>query len=229
MNLHCLGSGSSGNCYLLSSETETLVLDCGLPIREIKRGLNWDIAKVVGVLCSHAHSDHAKAVREFENMGIEVFKPYDETIACPLKIRYGSFGIQAFKVPHDGTPNYGFYITVDKHRILYATDFEYCKYVFKNQNINHILIEANHSKELLNREKANYIHSIRGHASINTTCKFLEANRTSHLRTVILVHLSSECGDEKVFKEMAEKVVDCPVYVARAGLEIELKESNCPF
>ena len=162
-------------------------------------------------------------------MGISVFKPFDETRLAPMKIRYGSFTIQAFKVPHDGVPCYGFYITVAGHRILYATDFEYCKYVFKNQNINHILIEANHSKELLDRGKANYVHSIRGHASIDTTCKFLEANKTSHLRTVILVHLSSECGDEKMFKEMAEKVVDCPVYVARAGLEIELKENNCPF
>lgn len=37
--LKCLGSGSSGNCYLLSTATETLILDCGIPIKEIKRGL----------------------------------------------------------------------------------------------------------------------------------------------------------------------------------------------
>ena len=30
MKLKCLGSGSSGNCYLLSTETETLILDCGI-------------------------------------------------------------------------------------------------------------------------------------------------------------------------------------------------------
>lgn len=29
MVLHCLGSGSSGNCYLLDSGNEVLVLDCG--------------------------------------------------------------------------------------------------------------------------------------------------------------------------------------------------------
>lgn len=39
MILRCLGSGSSGNCYLLSTDTETLILDCGIPIQEIKRGL----------------------------------------------------------------------------------------------------------------------------------------------------------------------------------------------
>ena len=28
MTLKCIGSGSKGNCYLLSIETETLILDC---------------------------------------------------------------------------------------------------------------------------------------------------------------------------------------------------------
>lgn len=30
MVLKCIASGSSGNCYLLNSETETLILDCGV-------------------------------------------------------------------------------------------------------------------------------------------------------------------------------------------------------
>ncbi len=231
MFVRCIGTGSQqGNCYALyDNDGKILLLDLGLSRKEILKGIDFNVTDVSGAVVSHGHGDHAKAVKDFENMGIPVFKPFDETKACPLKIKYGSFGVQAFKVPHDGVPCYGFYITVDGHRILYATDFEYCKYVFKNQNINHILIEANHSKELLDRGKANYVHSIRGHASIDTTCKFLEANKTSYLRTVVLVHLSSECGDEKMFKEMAEKVVDCPVYVAKSGLEIELKENNCQF
>ena len=44
MKLKCLGSGSSGNCYLLTADNgETLLLDAGLPIMDIKRGLNWNI------------------------------------------------------------------------------------------------------------------------------------------------------------------------------------------
>lgn len=35
MILRCLGSSSAGNCYLLSSEKETLILDCGIPIKEV--------------------------------------------------------------------------------------------------------------------------------------------------------------------------------------------------
>lgn len=56
MTLKCIGSGSSGNCYTLTSNSgETLILDCGIPIKEIKKGLNWDIRGIKGVIISHAH------------------------------------------------------------------------------------------------------------------------------------------------------------------------------
>lgn len=55
MKLKVLGSGSSGNCYLLSTENETLILDCGLPIKEIKKGLDFDLGGIKGVLVTHAH------------------------------------------------------------------------------------------------------------------------------------------------------------------------------
>ena len=56
MKLKCLGSSSAGNCYLLTSDSEeTLILDCGIPIKEVKKGLNWDIRGIKGVIISHAH------------------------------------------------------------------------------------------------------------------------------------------------------------------------------
>lgn len=52
MKLKCLGSSSAGNCYLLTSDSgETLILDCGIPIKEIKKGLNWHIKDAVDVMC----------------------------------------------------------------------------------------------------------------------------------------------------------------------------------
>jgi len=56
MRLKCLGSSSAGNCYLLTSDSrETLILDCGIPIKEIKKGLNWNIRGISGVIISHSH------------------------------------------------------------------------------------------------------------------------------------------------------------------------------
>lgn len=166
MNLRCLGSGSSGNCYLLSSETETLILDCGLPIREIKKGLDWDISKVVGVLCSHVHTDHSKAVKDFENMGIHVFSHKDMEIDFEGEheerkhIRYGSFDINAFALTdkngkfmhtnNDGSecPCYGFLIEHEEMgKLLYATDTCYVKWIFKE--LNHIIIGCDYQMKFL--------------------------------------------------------------------------------
>ena len=56
MKLKCLGSSSAGNCYTLTSNSgETLILDCGIPIKEIKKGLDWHIRGIKGMIISHAH------------------------------------------------------------------------------------------------------------------------------------------------------------------------------
>lgn len=56
MKLKCIATGSTGNCYTLtSSNGETLILDCGIPIKDIKKGLNWNIRGIKGVIISHTH------------------------------------------------------------------------------------------------------------------------------------------------------------------------------
>lgn len=172
-------------------------------------------------------SDHSKSVKNFEDMGISVFKPYDEAKACPLKIRYGSFDIQAFKLPHNGTPNYGYYIKCAGQKILYLTDFEYCPYVFKKQEVNHIICECNYQQELVERDLPNYEHKIRGHCSLDTCKNFIQANKTNALRTVILCHLGIETAIAEECIAEIQKVANCPVYVAEKGMEIEL--SLIPF
>ena len=234
MFVRCIGTGSKqGNCYALyDSSGKILLLDLGMSAKDIKRAIDYRISDVVGAVVTHSHLDHSKSVKDFENMGIPVFKPFDETIACPLKIRYGSFGIQAFKVPHDGTPNYGFYITVDGHRILYATDFEYLPCSFKNIRLTDMLVECNHQKELVDKGQAKYPHQIKGHCSLDTLIeKVIKENMTSDLRTVILCHLSSDSASPDECLAEIQNVVGegVNVVVANKGLEVELKESRCPF
>lgn len=198
MFVRCIGTGSQqGNCYALyDNDRKILLLDLGLSRKQILKGIDFNVSDVVGAVVSHEHGDHAKAVKDFENMGISVFKPFDETKACPLKIRYGSFGVQAFKVPHDGVPCYGFYITVDGHRILYATDFEYLPCSFKNVHLTDMIVECNHQTELVDKGQAKYTHQIKGHCSLDTLIeKVIKENVTSNLRTVILCHLSQDSAD----------------------------------
>lgn len=232
MFFKCFGTGSQqGNCYALyDNDRKILLLDLGLSAKVIKKAIDFRISDVVGAVVSHGHGDHAKAVKDFENMGIPVFKPFDETKACPLKIRYGSFGVQAFKVPHDGVPCYGFYITVDGHRILYATDFEYLPCSFKNVRLTDMIVECNHQTELVDKGQAKYPHQIKGHCSLDTLIeKVIKENMTSDLRTVILCHLSGDSANpEECLSEVKKFVgegVKC--VCAAAGETVEL--SLYPF
>lgn len=231
MFVRCIGTGSSGNCYALyDNDGKILLLDLGLARKEILKGIDFNVTDVVGAVASHGHGDHARAVKDFENMGMPIFKPFDETKACPLKIRYGNFGIQAFKVPHDGVPCYGFYITVDGHRILYATDFEYLPCSFKNVRLTDMIVECNHQTELVDKGQAKYSHQIKGHCSLDTLIeKVIKENMTSDLRTVMLCHLSGDSANPEECLAEVQKVVGEGVkcFCAAAGEAVEL--SLYPF
>lgn len=162
-------------------------------------------------------------------MGIPVFKPYEIKTNTQNKW-LGSFQITTFDLPHNGTENRGFFIqTLDNQRILYLTDFEYCRYRFTEQKVNHILIECNYQKELVERDLPNYEHKIRGHCSLETCKSFIESNKTNALRTVILCHMSGDsCNAEECLSEVQNVVGEgVNIVVARKGLEVEL--SKYPF
>lgn len=55
MKLKVLGSGSSGNCYILENDSEALIIEAGVPIMETKKALDFNIRKVRGVVISHEH------------------------------------------------------------------------------------------------------------------------------------------------------------------------------
>ena len=242
MHLKCLGSSSAGNCYLLTSNSgETLILDCGIPIKEIKKGLNWNIRNVVGCIVSHVHSDHSKSVKYFETMGIPILAPYLGNSCKPMKM--GGFTVKPFDLTTiDGNwthtdangepcPIYGFLIThKEMGRMLYITDCNLIKWRFKD--INHILLGVNYDKDLIDRDntgKSN--HVFRGHLSIDTACDFVKANYSDSLQNVIMCHLSAENADRDSFIEKMKKVAkNANVDAAVAGKSLDLKNpSECPF
>ena len=241
MRLKCLGSSSAGNCYLLTSGSgETLILDCGIPIKEIKKGLNWNIKDVVGVLCTHKHLDHSKSLDDLKKMSIPVFAPYKRNYN---KKNYGGFTIYPFPLQTlDGNwthtdangescPIFGFLITHPEiGRMLYITDCELIKWRFKD--INHILLGVNYDKDLIDRDNASKAnHVFRGHLSIDIAYNFVTANYSDSLQNVIMCHLSSENSDSDSFIEKMKKVAyGANVDVAAAGKSWDLKNpSECPF
>ena len=222
MKLKVLGTGSSGNSYLLFCDTACLVIEAGISLKEVKKSLDFKINKVVGVCVSHIHQDHCKYASDFEKNGIKVFKPFDDSSEC---ISFGDFKIKPFELVHD-VLCFGFLIYHPSiGKFLYMSDTEYCPY--KLSTINHMLIEANHSRNSVSKHSLVREHILRGHMSIDTACDFIKANDNPELHDVTLCHLSDTNSNEKMFFDMATK--SCPgsnVYIAAKGLEIDIESPD---
>lgn len=236
MLLRTIATGSSGNAYALINGNEILLLDLGISAKEIKKAIDFKISDVVGCIVSHEHLDHSRSVKDFEKMGIPVYKPYESK--DPMNLKGWNGTIQAFDLTDkdgrfmhtnaDGSkcPCYGFLIThPDLGRMLYITDTELVKWRFKD--INHILISCNYQKKYIDDENlAKRNHVFRGHMELETVKEFIKANNSNALQNVTLCHLSSENADPEECKAEVEKVAGkgINVFVARKGLEVELGE-----
>ena len=218
MKLKCLGSGSSGNCYILESDTEALIIEAGVPLKEVKIALGFNIRKIVGVVVSHSHKDHSGYIDQYKGI-CPIYKPYD--LILPND-RFGNFFIKAFSLVHD-VECYGFYIQhPDIGTLIYASDTEYIKYRFKN--LNHILVEANYSDDLVEKDAVNREHVLRGHMSLQTATDFISTNDNPALRNVVLLHLSASNSDAYYFLQKTKETTKygADVYIAEKGLEVNL-------
>lgn len=247
MILKVLGSSSKGNCYLLQSSTDTLILEAGLSIHEIKRGVGFKFNNVAGCLVSHEHGDHAKAVFDLMNMGVKVFTSRGTARALKMQIDHhrlqiiqagevfevGSFKVLPFKIEHDVAEPLGFIINhPESGSILFITDSYFVRDTFKN--ISHVLIEANFSQEIIDqrvREGASpeFLRNrvFKSHMSIETCLKTLKANDLSKVRNIVLIHLSDGNSDAKAFEQRVADQTGKPVFVADAGMVLELTKD--PF
>lgn len=241
MKLTVLGSGSSGNCYLLQNENETLIIECGLPYKTILKGLDFNLENVVGCLVSHEHKDHSKAIKELLENGIDIYMSKGtwrtfgyishrlHFIQSEKQIQIGNFTILPFEAEHDAAEPLGFLIQHKEiGKLLFITDSYYCKYKFKG--VNHIMIECNYSEDILRENLENeVIHPvlrdrlIKSHFSLENVKEFLKANDLSKVRNLMLIHLSSSNSNANEFKSQIERLTGKPVYIANKGLEIELE------
>lgn len=106
---------------------------------------------------------------------------------------------------------------------------DFWKNIEKNMKVEHIMVEANYSMDLVDRNEPNYEHRLRGHMSLYTALKFIQKNDNPALRNVVLIHLSDTSGDPALFLQRTKKTIKygANVYVAEKGLEVDM--NLCPF
>ena len=227
-----LSSGSQGNCALIyDSRGKCIMLDMGLPWKDILRGVNYDISPIVGALASHNHyNDHTRSLIHCINNGIQCYSNRDvcnhykgcNFLEGVLKI--DGFRIQTFELVHN-VPNNAFIIdTIDNIRILYCTDTKYIPKVVKN--VNYAIIECNYSGDILLENalngKNNRSHYY-NHQELKECINYLSKIKSNCLRGVILSHISQGNGDGKLFvNKVVEELGLYNVEYAQSGLEMPI-------
>jgi phosphoribosyl 1,2-cyclic phosphodiesterase len=179
MTFFSLGSGSCGNCYYLATETDAIIIDCGVSLRRFKKNMleyGMKVGKTQGILITHDHADHIKAAgkiskeygipvyatslvhegmdRNWQN-SVKVPEENRRTVELGVPFQLGEFRITAFPIPHDASENVGYYIEVGDSRFTVMTDVgdvtdEVREHIGKST---HLIFEANYDEEMLKSGK----------------------------------------------------------------------------
>lgn len=202
--LKVVGTGSSGNCYLLTVNDQTLVIEAGINFTKVKKALNFDLSGVVGVLVSHEHGDHADFVKDFVKFGKKVY--CTSGTGNYNKIEYlkpfeiGLFRITPFEIFHDAKEPCGFLIEFEGKRLAFVTDTNDLN--IRLNNIDCWLIEANYSPSKLKKSKLDISLKKRiqkSHMSIDRCKTILEAHNAEKSSLVLLIHGSEKHSDKEEF------------------------------
>lgn len=248
MKMTVIATGSSGNCYVLEGREAALIIECGVPPEKVMAKTTLQMSKVVGVLISHEHGDHAGFADRFAGLGLPLFASRGTGLAIrqpvrPIRANHwwnlgGGFEVMPFAVRHDAAEPLGFVV---KHEelgsLLFVTDSGEVPYNFKSWKVDHIMIEANYDDALIDerviggeiaRPQAMRVKGT--HLSIREAIEFVRANETEALKTVTLLHLSAQSADRVAFqRKMQDAVLFADVVVARPGVVRVLSPLNLPL
>lgn len=246
MKLHVLGSNSKGNGYILEGKSQTLLLECGLPLKDMKESLGFKLTMIVGGLVSHLHGDHSKYAKDCLKNGIPLWMNQETAnhvtngehssivniIEAGKQYTIGEFKVIPFSVKHD-VPTFGFLIHHEEMGLCaFITDTHYIPNTFKG--LNQILIEANYEERILNEnyidgkiDSTRYQRVLRSHMSLETTVEALKKNNLKGVQNIVLIHLSPRNSDADLFKSKVVEATGKNVHIALKGLVIDFNKE--PF
>lgn len=242
MKLVVIGSSSKGNGYaLISSSNEILLLEAGVKARKMLKAIDYATSSIVGCISSHGHNDHVGQLTDYATYGFPIAANEDvfrcKNIPEHLKViledrktvHFGNFGVCPFVVKHD-VPTFGFLINHPEcGTILFATDCAFIPYRFPN--VKHLIIEANYSDEILEQRimageepPSRRKRLLETHMEIGITIKGIMKCEPYNIKSITLIHLSSQNADAKGFQRRVAQSFGIPTYIAKPKLVINLEK-----
>jgi phosphoribosyl 1,2-cyclic phosphodiesterase len=165
-SVQSLGSGSSGNAFLIATGDTSILLDCGVGIRTITRALkerNLTVGGLDAVLVTHEHTDHIRTLSCAVDRNVPIVStagtrrrasippPLWEEITFARPLRIGTVTVWAIMVSHDAAEPCGYLIETADTRISIFTDLgtwhERLASPIAASDL--VVLESNHDTEML--------------------------------------------------------------------------------
>lgn len=216
MRVWSLGSGSRGNAFVIATDTQAILVDCGfgpraLAIRMKKLGLAPEM--ISAMLITHEHQDHADGVPKlhhkfrwpvYASAGThralrDIPAKFRVTLTPGANCSLGEFRVDSVAIPHDANEPLAFALTATASgaRIGIAHDLGSVPAALARLFVgcDLLLLEANHDRAML--AKGPYpaalqqrIRGGRGHLSNAEAATFAAQLAHPGLRGIGLLHLS---------------------------------------
>ncbi len=237
LTIEHIASGSAGNAILVDDGESSLLFDAGLSYNQLRKRLlskGYLLSDLSGILITHEHNDHCKAVEALLMTGRSVYmsrgtaeaKAYMPSMYKQLtsmkEYEIGSFNVKPLDVFHDAAEPMGF-LFVSKNRPVkgvYIADTSEIPYKFNG--VTHWIIECNYAEDILERNTHNEILKQRirkSHMSFEGLKLFFqqmkEEGGLSETKQITLVHLSDSNSNEAKFIKELQQLTGVPVYAPR--------------
>lgn len=230
MKIKILATGSKANAYIIKDGPKSILIDCGLPFKELQKRANFGLSSLDLCLISHEHLDHCRAALDLSKTGLPLLMSRGTYKAHAVKnlnyvkaesekeIEIKGWRILPFAIQHDAAEPLGFLIQCPGGaKICYATDTYYIAYQFPG--VTHWMIECNYSQRLL--EENQELHGsvkrriVSSHFELENVKSFFKAQDLSATEEIYLIHLSESNSDPDFFTKEIEKITKKPVYIAK--------------
>ena len=216
MRIASLGSGSKGNATLVDTGETLLLIDCGLPRRDVEarlqsRGVSG--RDIDALLVTHEHGDHCRGVVPFAKAyDLPVFLTAGTAASRKLdglrsgvvirpgdQFSIGDLNIAAEPVPHDAREPVQFCLTHDGLKLGVLTDLgSITPHVVQAfSGCDALVLEFNHDPQML--ADGPYPHTVKkrvggdfGHLTNSQARQFQDDADTTRLKMLFVAHISQQ-------------------------------------
>ena len=242
-----------GNCLYVESENTKLLIDAGVSLKKIEKGLetiNVNPSSLDGILITHEHSDHIQSLGNLsKKFNLPVYANSETLDSMPKqtdkistenikkfkvseKFEINDIEITPFSIPHDAVNPCGFSISNNSEKLSIATDIGHMTNDILKQleDSKFILLESNYDTEVLKYSKYPYLLKKRiagpnGHLSNEVASKVINYLLQGKLKTAMLGHLSKESNfPELAYQTVVDELISSGTDVSKLNLSVASRD-----